>query len=223
MAPAGRLDYGPGVPVRGGGKPRVAADADVVRGFLPRGLEIAAAAVAGLYLVALVLGTSGHDPLGPRLPATFEHFVRVPCLFPHAATDVIDYRLEAWSCRERSFRELDVRPYFPMHEDDKENRFQRLAFFFRHDATVLRALDDWLVAAHKGSILDAGAGGGATDGVAGPIGGIRLSSLRLPVPAPGAIERWTRRPLAELPASVKKEWFRTTGERRTARCSEGAP
>jgi len=27
---------------------------------------------------------------------------------------------------------------------------------------------------------------------------------------PGQIEPWTRRPLAELPASVKKLWYQTT-------------
>jgi hypothetical protein len=199
--------------VRGAGPKK--AEPEVVRGYLPRALELAAGALAGLYLLALVLGTSGHDVLGPHLPETFEHFVRVPCLFPHAATDVIDYRLAAWSCTERQFRELDVRPYFPMHEDDKENRFQRLGFFFRRDAKVLGALDDWLTAAHDGPHAD--------DGLSGPIGGIQLFSLRLPVPALGEMARWARPPLAELPDTVKKEWYRTVADLRAKRCTARDP
>jgi len=198
--------------VRGGGKKKDLEPA-VVRGFLPRWGEIVAGAVGVLYLASLVTGSfpRSKDPLGSHLPATFVHFAQAAGLFPNAAEAIIDYRLEVWSCRARAFQELDTRVYFPMRPDDKENRFERLGFFYRHDAKVLSTLDEWLAAAHDGPHVP--------DGVDGPIGGIRLSSLRLPVPPHGEIERWNPRPLTELPASVKKRWYETPPAVRDQRCA----
>jgi len=190
--------------MRGAGK-KPAPVAPVVHGWLPRWAAIAAAACGVFYLVGLVLGQTRRDPLGPRLPALFQHFVEAPGLFPHAAEAIIDYRLETWSCADRTWSEVDTRAWFPMRPDDKENRFLRLAqFYHRGSPRVLAAFDDWMCKDDR-------------------FGGIRLYSLRLPIPPAGQIERWTRRPLAELPDSVKKLWYQTTVSERDRRCAEAKP
>jgi hypothetical protein len=189
--------------VKGGGKKAATMTAKVVRGWLPLWAEVVLALLGLLYLVGLVSGQTRQDPIGPHLPAVMQHFFQAPGLFPNAAEYVIDYRLETWSCKDKAFVETDTRPYFPMRPDDKENRFFRLASFYHSSPTVLGAFDDWI---------------GKQSGA----GGIRLSSLRLPVPPPGQIEPWTRRPLAELPASVKKLWYQTTVAERDRRCA-GTP
>lgn len=196
--------------MRGAGKKK-AESAPMVRGWLPPWAEIVAGALGVFYLVVLVSGQTKKDPLGPRLPALVQHFVEAPGLFPHAALNIIDYRLEAWSCREQTFREIDPIPYFPMRPDDKENRFRRLAQFYHSNAPILDAFDAWLAAAHDGPH--------APDGIDGPVGGIRLYSLRMAIPPHGEGERWNPRPLAELPASVKKLWYQTTLPMRNQRCA----
>src|SRR5262249_31946166 len=187
--------------VRGGGKKK-GEGGPIVRGWLPRWAELVAGALGVFYLVVLVSGQTRKDPLGPRLPALVQHFVEAPGLFPHAAIDIIDYRLEVWSCRDQAFHEIDTTPYFPMRPDDKENRFKRLAQFYHSNPKVLDALDSWLAARPVE-----------------PVGGIRLYSLRLPIPPSGQIERWSPRPLADLPASVKKLWYQTTLPMRNQRCA----
>jgi len=185
--------------VRGAGKK--AEGPPIVRGWLPRWAEVVAGALGVFYVAVLISGQTKKDPIGPHLPPLVQHFVEAPGLFPHAAIDIIDYRLEVWSCRDQAFHEIDTTPYFPMRPDDKENRFKRLGQFYHSNPKVLDALDGWL-AAH----------------VDEPIGGIRLYSLRLPIPASRQIERWNPRPLAELPASVKKLWYQTTLPMRNQRC-----
>lgn len=175
----------------------------VVPGWLPGWAEFVLAILGVFYLVFLVVGQTKKDPFGPHLPALVRHFLEAPGLFPNAAEVIIDYRLEAWSCRDKAFAEVDTRPYFPMRPDDKENRFFRLASFYRSSPKVLGAFDDWF-SKQNGS------------------GGIRLYSLRLPLPSAGQIEPFVRRPLAELPASVKKLWYQTTVTERDRRCA-GTP
>jgi hypothetical protein len=189
--------------VKGGGKRAVPEAAPIIRGWLPLWAELTCAVFGVFYLAGLVMGQTKKDPIGARLPAVVQHFLQAPGLFPDAAEYVIDYRLETWSCRDKAFVETDMRPYFPMRPDDKENRFFRLASFYHGSPKVLGAFDDWIC-------KQSGAGG------------IRLSSLRLPVPPPGHIEPWTRPPLADLPASVKKLWYQTTLSERERRCA-GTP
>jgi hypothetical protein len=189
--------------VKGGGKKTLPEAAPVVRGWLPFGAEIALTVAGVIYLVLLALGQTKKDPIGAHLPALLQHFIQAPGLFPNAAEVVTDYRLEAWSCADKAFVEVDTRPYFPMRPDDKENRFFRMASFYRSSAKVLGAFDDWF-AKQTGS------------------GGIRLYSLRLPIPPPGQIEPFTRRPLAEHPDAVKKLWYQTTLAERNRRCA-GTP
>ncbi len=171
--------------------------------------------VGALYLAGVWLEGVGSGLPGAVLPRTPLYFLQIAALFPRAAVNVIDYRLEGWVCRERRWRELDPRAYFPLDPDDKENRFQRVMHFLRDNRPTMRALDDFIVAGHAH-----GAGGGP-DGVPNeePLGGIRVLSLRLPLPEPGArLERTTHRPLTDYPKSERKYFFHTPQSKRAERC-----
>jgi hypothetical protein len=172
-----------------------------------RGLWIA---VAGLYLATVWLDGVGSTWPAKITPRPWLYFSQVAALFVNAAPKVIDYRAEGWSCSEHRWVEIDVRPYFRIDADNKENRFQRALQFYRKNRNVMRALEDFVVKRHN-----------AASGTA-PIGGVRFSSLRLPYPAPGGhVAPFEQKPLASYSADQKKDWFWTPTSRRTQRC--GAP
>jgi hypothetical protein len=174
--------------------------------------------IAGLYLILLGTSTMGRDE---GLPGVIGFFTQVAKLFPNATDYAFDYRVEAWVCDERKFVELDYRPYFPLRPDDKENRFQRMGYFYISRPTpeirpVFEQLGDYFIQRHNA--------GGMNDGVVGKIGGIRLSDLRLKVPEVGGkIERWNPRPLLEYPESIKKVWYYTKVSARAKYCGEAGP
>lgn len=167
---------------------------------------------AAIYLASTVLHSTCQRVPRSVLPAPLLYFVQTACLFPRAKSVSIDYRLEAWRCATQQFREVDTRVLFPMHADDKENRFQRLAHFHRQNRPVLQALERHVITRLPG----------ATGREA--IGGIRLSSVRTPLPLPGeALPVWSRPPLAELPEDWIKHWYYTPRSRRGTWCGEGEP
>src|SRR5690606_2013318 len=107
---------------------------------------------------------------------------------------------------------IDVRPFFRIDRDNKENRFHRALQFYRRERVVMRALDDYVVERHNAVRKDV-------------IGGARFLSLRLSYPAPGErITPYERLPLASHGRDVRHEWYWTPKSRRVARCAaEGAP
>jgi hypothetical protein len=170
-------------------------------------------AVAALYLVGLWLDAVGCSVPARVLPHALDYFMEVAALFPEAAGGAIDYRAEGWTCTDARWEEIDTRPYFPLDPEDKENRFQRALNFYRDDAQVHRALETYLVDRHNA--------GPADDGIPRDqhIGGVRLVRVRVPIPAPGAtLERFTRRPLADIPKSEKETLYRTPKARIEERC-----
>jgi hypothetical protein len=185
------------------------AERRVLDGVGARPFRRALAAAALAYFVGVLLNALGA-PLDEILPRPLLYFMQVARLFPNAVDVVTEYRAEAYLCEERQWTELDVRPYFPLRPDDKENRFDRAMFFYRRSAPVMKALDEYLVSANN---------------LAGraPVGGIMLLSLRIPVPAPGsAVEPYRRRPLADYPAGERKYWYRTSRDDLGARCDAEA-
>jgi hypothetical protein len=160
---------------------------------------------AGLYLATVWVDGIGSNWPAKMTPRPWLYFSQIAALFVNAAPKVFDYRAEGWSCRDHRWVEVDVRPYFRIDADNKENRFQRALQFYRQNRTVMRALEDFIVKRHNAT--------GAN------IGGVRFSSLRLPYPAPGAhVDPFEQKPLSTYGADVKKDWYWTPTPRRTQRC-----
>lgn len=180
-------------------------------GWLPVVLRWLACA----YLVGVWLDGTGSTLPAAVLPRAANYFLQIAALFPSAAIASIDYRAEGYVCADRKWQELDTRPYFPIEPDDKENRFQRVMHFFRQDRRTMRALDAYLVDRHRA--------GGQDDGIAADraIGGVRLSSLRIPIPNPGErIERPRRKPLTDYPEEEKHIFYHTPRATIADRCGE---
>jgi hypothetical protein len=174
--------------------------------------------VAALYLVGLWLDAVGCSTPSRLLPHALDYFMEVAALFPEAASGAIDYRAEGWVCADARWQELDTRPYFPLDPDDKENRFQRALNFYRDDPAVERALDAYLVERHNAGRADDGVPRGI------PIGGLRFVRVKIPIPPAGSrLERFTRRPLANLPANEKEILYRTSKTRIAERCGPRDP
>ncbi len=178
-------------------------------------VRVVGVALGGLYLLGVWLEGAGSSLPREVLPRTPLYFLQIAALFPHAAVNVIDYRAEAWLCQERRWQELDTRAYFPLDPDDKENRFQRVMHFLRDNRPTMRALDEFIVSGHSAGGLP------VPDGLPddAKLGGIRVLSLRLPIPEPGtALARAERKPLSDYPRSVRKNFYYTPKSKRAERC-----
>jgi hypothetical protein len=184
--------------------PVAMAPARIVRGPGPPWLRVGLAGLAGLYFVALVV----HPPHVSVLQ-TIGFFTESTCLFPNARGNLTEYRLDAWSCPRKHWEPLDPRPYFPIEPDNKESRFQRLAYFYQANRPTMQALDTWILARHDDE----------DDGVAGAIGGIKLSAWTRPIPEPSeGASRYHYRPLDPIPKDQRKDLFFTLGDVRRVRC-----
>lgn len=173
-------------------------------------------ALAGAYLGGVWLDAVGSTLPSDVLPRAANYFLQVAALFPRAAVMSIDYRAEGWVCADHSWEEFDTRPYFPIDADNKENRFQRVMHFFRSDRPTMHALEGYLVERHNAGRQDDGLAHGRT------IAGVRLVSLRIPLPAPGdPLQRMQRRPLSEYPPAQKQSFYHTPESKLAERC--GSP
>ena len=169
--------------------------------------------LAAAYLTGVWLDGAGSAIPARVLPRTANYFVQVAALFPRAAVASIDYRAEGFVCSEGAWIELDTRPYFPIDPDDKENRFNRVMHFFRENRPTMTALDSYLVDRHNA--------GASEDGIPRDrsIGGVRLLSLRVPIPSPGdRLERASRRPLSHYPEAERQVFYHTPRSRLSERC-----
>jgi hypothetical protein len=171
-----------------------------------RRARIALSILALAYLTAIALDSSGFQVLAKRLPAPLRFFSEVACLFPHAGQFAIEYRAEGWLCREARWTEIDTRASFLIDADNKENRFQRAMHFYHNTPRVLREIDGYLAARTPG------------------IGGVRLLSLRLPLPSPGDRSvAYAFHPLETYAPTLRRLWYETPDEERDRRCGGADP
>src|SRR5450432_3771396 len=190
----------------------------VAEGWGPRWFRLLLIPLSCLYFAELALGSNGWAVLGSAVPAT-RFFTQGACLFPEASDAAIEYRVEGWSCARQRFEELDYRQDFPMHAGDKESRFYRMASFYHQNRQVMHALEAFLIARHNER-----AARGDDTAPAGLIGGIRLTSVRVPFPAPGQpVERYRYRRLADYPESYHKAWYYTPSSRKLRFCAGDTP
>jgi hypothetical protein len=186
--------------------------APVVRPQTPRWVQGCGVGLAFAYFASIFLGSVGSELPRRVLPGGALYFTQVACLFTQAPRNAIDYRAEGWRCDVGRWEEIPVTPHFPIHPDDKESRFHRAMHFYRQNRPTMQALDEFLVTRHN-----------ASPG-AERIGGVRLLSLRVPVPAPGTpAPRYARHPLASYPEEQRKHWYWTRESVRHRRCAKGAP
>jgi hypothetical protein len=175
--------------------------------------RVALGVLAATYLVGVWLDGAGSGIPARVLPRMANYFLQVAALFPRAAIASIDYRAEGFVCDQGTWMELDTRPYFPIDPDDKENRFNRVMHFFRENRTTMTALDSYLVDNHNSGRRDDGIPPDRT------IGGVRLLSLRIPLPSPGdRLERASRRPLSQYPQDERQIFYHTPKSRLIEHC-----
>jgi hypothetical protein len=179
-----------------------------------RRARIALRTTAAVYLASIALDGAGCSLPSQVLPRAVAYFTQVSVLFPRAAHATIDYRAEAWVCSRQAWIELDTRPYFPIDPDDKENRFNRTMHFLRENRETMHELDRYLVWNHDLHPGDDGIAPGER------IGGVRVLSLRIPIPPVGsAFERYRRHPLSYYPESERKYFYHTPDSVRARRCA----
>lgn len=152
------------------------------------------------------------------LPAPLAYFTQIAALFPGAARHSIDYRVEGYRCRDRSFAEIDVTPWFPIDADNKENRFYRAMHFFGEHPhrETLRALDEFITSHYEQDRIAAAARGEARDA----LGGVRFVRVRSAIGEPGQTEeRYTKKPLSSFGADDRKDIYYTPESKRETRCA----
>jgi hypothetical protein len=196
-------------------KPKEAALASAAD--LTREVWLRRGKMAWIVFIAFYLATMWLDGVGTGLPSRYlprfyVFFLQYAALFPRAGTAIVDYRAEGWSCSDRKWIEVDIKPWFKVDADNKENRFHRSFQFYRRDRRVMRALEDYVVERNN-----------ETPG-APKIIGVRFTSIRSPYPAIGShIEPYVEKPLASYPESQKKIWYYTSQARRREKCGEPTP
>jgi hypothetical protein len=180
------------------------------RSWAPPRLRLAGAVIGVVYVLAIWLGAAGTGLPEKVLPRPLLFFTQVAELFPYAAVDSIEWRVRGWRCDLGRFEEIDVRPFFPIREDDKESRFDRAMFFHHRQRPVLEALDRYITDAQNRTH--------PTE----RIGGLMLMSLRIPIPPlgePGSRRSWI--PLRDYPPTVERRyWYTTSTQARVDRCEE---
>lgn len=206
---------------------RTAKPADVIESALDEesGESAAPAAVGGsgrfksalVIVAALYFVTVWLDGIGSNLPVKLTprvwlYFSQVAALFKNAGMMAIDYRAEGWSCSDKKWIEVDVRPWFLIDAETKENRFHRALQFYRKERKVMQTLEEYVLRRNN-------------DSSSRPkIGGVRFLSLRIPYPKVGEhIEPMHHKPLAEYPENVRHEWYWTPTSRRYERCGDTPP
>jgi hypothetical protein len=192
-------------------------DDGVARAWGGGSIRYVLGALAALYLGALLTEAAKSGTSARWLPPPLAYFTQVAALFPGAARHATDYRVEGFRCRDRTFGEIDVRPWFRIDADNKESRFYRAMHFYGEHPhrQTLRALEDYIVTRWNADAVDAAARGEVRDA----LGGVRFVRVQVPVGAPGDhAERYERKPLWAYPADERKDLYYTPASRRAERC-----
>ena len=170
-------------------------------------MRVTLAVLGVIYYIGLCKHPSQKGPL-----RAISLFMESTKLFPSADTYALDFRLDGYSCWTRKWEPIDPRAYFPIQADDKESRFQRFAYFYGvldPDRNAMHALDAFIESHHPEQL----------DGLIGPIGGIRLSDWRHPIPTPGSeVEKYVYRPLDVVPAKERKDLYYTKSSEIRKKC-----
>jgi hypothetical protein len=192
-------------------KKQTAPEIDVAPSPGPPLLRLALALAGALYIAAVFMEGAGGSRLARIVPRPVLFFGQIASLFPRAATHRIEYRAEGLPCRGPSF-EIDVRPFFPIHADDKESRFDRALHFYRKDRLTMEALETYVIDAYNRRQAD------------NKLAGVVFLSLRAPIPKPGsAFSPYQRAPLSDFPIEQRNVWYATSRDDVDRRCGTRDP
>lgn len=174
---------------------------------------------ATAYFLLILLNVTRKRWVYDRVPAIPRYFSQVADLFAASKINDVEYRAEGWFCRDGAYRELDTRPFFPIHAANKENRFSRAMHFYRGNGRVLESLASYIMREHNiRAPAPDGAGGGEAFEY---IGGVRLWAVLTPVPLPAeGAKRYRYIPLAESPWERRKLWYEPSSKALWKRCRE---
>jgi len=173
-------------------------------------LRLALAIAGALYIAAVFTEGAGGSRLARVVPRPLLFFCQIASLFPRAATHRIEYRAQGLPCAGPAF-EIDVRPFFPIHADDKESRFDRALHFYRKDRATLEALEAYVMDAYNRREPD-------------KVGGMVFLSLRAPIPDSGStFPRYGRAPLSGFPTEQRHVWYATSRDDVNRRCGTRDP
>jgi hypothetical protein len=195
-------------------------DGDVVRAWGGGVVPLLLAAVAAVYLAALWSEAAIKSGVSLKwLPPSIAYFTQVAALFPGPTSHAIDYRAEGFRCRDKTWIEIDVSPWFPIDADNKESRFYRALHFYgdQHPhRPTLQALDAFVVDHYDSDAVDAAAQGRG----GAPIGGVRFTRVSVPFGKPGdGSARYEKKPLADHPAEQRHPLYYTPESKREERCA----
>jgi hypothetical protein len=200
---------------------------EIARAFGGRWIPLGLGVVAVVYFVFVFAEAAKSGTAARFLPAPLAYFTQIAALFPGAAKHSIDYRVEGYSCKERSFSEIDVRPWFPIDADNKENRFYRAMHFFGEHPhrETLRALDEFITSHYETDRIAAAARGEARPA----LGGVRFVRVRSSIGEAGDVdERYEKKPLTSFSSEDRHDLYytpesRSRWPRRPRRSSPGSP
>jgi len=162
-------------------------------------------ALAVSYLGFVFLAGARSKIPSEVLPRPLLYFAQISCLFPKASVMRIDYRIEVRHCGSPEWKEIEVAPLFPIHPNDKENRYYRAMFFHRRNAEVMRELDDYVQREASGPDQK--------------IARVRFMSLRIPFPEFGSdYPPYVYLPSNEYTDEERKIWWRTPASVGRERC-----
>jgi hypothetical protein len=161
------------------------------------------AVLGGIYVVLVF-----YEAVGRQYSALY--FCQIAKLFPGATLHVFENKAQGIRCGGQIV-DIDVRPFFPIHADDKESRFDRAIYFYSGDAPTMQALDSYIVREYNRSEPD-------------KIGGVVLTQLKTPVPSPGTdFPRFERKPLSDYPEKERHVLYKTPKRILEPRCQKGEP
>ncbi len=191
-------------------KKETAPEIEVAPSPGPPWLRVALTIAGALYIAAVFIEGAGGGRLDRFVPRPVLFFCQIASLFPRAATHRIEYRAEGLPCRGPAF-EIDVRPFFPIHPDDKESRFDRALHFYRNDRPTMEALETYVMEGYRRREPE-------------KLGGVVFLSLRVPIPKPGStFPRYERAPLSEFSKEQRKVWYATSRDDVNRRCDAREP
>ncbi len=169
------------------------------------------------YFFFMILGEFKSGLAYRLLPSPLLFFTQIAGLFPSAKVIDVEFRAEGWSCNEKIFYEIDTSKLFPIQAGNKENRFQRVLYFYGHNHKIMSKLDQFLTQNYNHSLRDQSAlGYGVTTG---RIGGVRLVAITTPIPRPEiGIQCYRIQPLSDFPFDHKKVLYESSSKRIWENC-----